>query len=132
MIRALSFSIPLIVTGFVSVFIYNEFWGPRSGGSKHMLVQSDFQSISRALETYRKMTGDYPTTDQGLMALGTRPESLSKEMVCQAIIFTQIPTDPWKNEYRYRRLPDSSPYPFDLRCIGPDGIEGNKDDRVPE
>ncbi|PAW70825.1 MAG: hypothetical protein B9S38_07135, partial [Verrucomicrobiia bacterium Tous-C4TDCM] len=45
---------------------------------------------------------------------------------------TKIPTDPWKNEYRYRRLPDSSPRPFELRCVGPDGIAGNEDDRVSE
>ena len=131
MIRALCFAIPLIVTGLMSFFIYDEFFGPSSGGSKHMRVKADFQSISSALETYHKNTGDYPTTNQGLMALVTRPEELPEESDWEAIA-TRIPTDPWKNEYRYRRLPDSSARPFELRCVGPDGIEGNDDDRVSE
>ena len=131
MIRALCFAIPLIVTGLVSIFIYSEFFGPGSGGSKHMLVKADLQSISHALDLYRKTTGDYPTTDQGLMALVTRPESLPEERDWQSI-FTKVPTDPWKNEYRYRRLPDSSPRPFEIRCVGPDGVGGNEDDRVSE
>ena len=88
-------------------------------------------SLSSALETYHKTTGDYPTTDQGLMALVTRPETLPEESDWEAIA-TRVPTDPWKNEYRYRRLPDSSPRPFELRCVGPDGVEGNEDDRVSE
>jgi general secretion pathway protein G len=131
MIRALCFAIPLIVTGLVSIFIYSEFFGPGSGGSKHMLVKADLQSISFALESYRKTTGDYPTTDQGLMALVTRPETLPKESDWEAIAH-RVPTDPWKNEYRYRRLPNSSPRPFELRSNGPDGIAGTDDDRVSE
>lgn len=131
MIRTLCFAIPLIVTGLMSIFIYDEFFGPGSGGSKHMRVKADFQSISSALKTYRKINGHYPTTNQGLMALVTRPETLPKERDWQSIAI-QVPTDPWKNEYRYRRRPDSSPSPFELRCVGPDGVEGNEDDRVSE
>jgi general secretion pathway protein G len=97
--------------------------------AKPQLVKADFHSISSALETYRKTTGDYPTTTQGLAALVTRPESLPEESDWQNIA-TRVPTDPWKNEYRYRRLPESSPRPFELRCVGPDGVEGNEDDRV--
>ena len=131
MSRALCFAIPLMVTGLVSIFIYDEFFGPRAGGWKRTLAKDDLESISYLLETYRKTTGDYPTTNQGHMALVTRPETLPEKSDWQAI-FTQVPTDPWKNEYRYRRLPDSSPRPFELRCVGPDGIEGNEDDRVSE
>ena len=100
-------------------------------GAKLAPIKGDFQSISSALKTYHKNTGDYPTTNQGLMALVTRPETLPEESDWEAIA-TKIPTDPWKNEYRYRRLPDSSPRPFELRCVGPDGIAGNEDDRVSE
>ena len=104
---------------------------PGGSGAKPQRIKADFISIASALETYRKTTGEYPTTDQGLMALVTRPETLPEERDWQSI-FTKVPTDPWKNEYRYRRLPDSSPRPFELRCVGPDGFEGNEDDRVSE
>jgi general secretion pathway protein G len=106
-------------------------FGSTGTSSKPKRVKADFQAISSALELYRKTTGDYPTTDQGLLALVTRPESLPEERDWQSI-FTKVPTDPWKNEYRYRRLPDSSPRPFELRCVGPDGVADNEDDRVSE
>lgn len=104
---------------------------PGGSGAKPQRVKADFTSISSALDLYHKTTGDYPTTDQGLMALVTRPETLPEERDWQTIA-TKVPTDPWKNEYQYRRLPDSSPRPFELRSIGPDGVAGSEDDRVSE
>ncbi len=130
MSRALSLVLWIIIGGFV-LLIFVLLLGSPSSSSKPQRVKADFISISSALNSYRKTTGDYPTTNQGLMALVTRPETLPEESDWQAIA-TKIPTDPWKNEYRYHRLSDSSPRPFELRCVGPDGIEGNEDDRVSE
>ena len=130
MSRALSLVLWIIIGGFV-LLIFVLLLGSPSSSSKPQRVKADFQSISSALETYRKTTGDYPTTNQGLMALVTRPETLPEERDWQSIA-TKVPSDPWKNEYRYRRLPDSSTRPFELRCVGPDGIGGNEDDRVSE
>jgi general secretion pathway protein G len=130
MSRALSLVLWIIIGGFV-LLIFVLLLGSPSSSSKPQRVKADFTSLSSALESYRKTTGDYPTTDQGLMALVTRPETLPKESDWQAIA-NRVPADPWKNEYRYRRLPDSLPRPFELRSIGPDGIAGNEDDRVSE
>lgn len=117
-----------VVLMFVAALVRFPSPGP---SSKLQQVKADFIYISSALDSYRQTTGDYPTTDQGLMALVTRPETLPEERDWQSIA-SKVPTDPWNNEYRYRRLPDSSPRPFELRCVGPDGIEGTEDDRVSE
>jgi general secretion pathway protein G len=130
MSRALSVVLWIII-GCFFLFGFFALCGSPSSSAKPQRVKADFQSLSSALELYHKTTGDYPTTDQGLMALVTRPETLPEESDWQAIAH-RVPTDPWKNEYRYRRLPDSSPRPFELRSNGPDGIEGTKDDRVSE
>jgi general secretion pathway protein G len=100
-------------------------------GAKLAPIKGDFHSISSALRTYKINAGHYPSTEQGLQALVERPTipPIPDDWVK---LDTNVPTDPWKNEYRYRRLPDSSPRPFELRCVGPDGIEGSKDDRVSE
>jgi len=100
-------------------------------GAKLAPIKGDFQSISSALRTYKINAGHYPSTEQGLQALVERPTTppLPDDWVK---LDTNVPTDPWKNEYRYRRLPDSSPRPFELRCVGPDGVEVNEDDRVSE
>ena len=91
-------------------------------------VKADFQSIRAALGTYKINAGHYPTTEQGLQALVERPTipPLPEDWVK---IMDKIPTDPWKNEYRYRCFPEDSPHPFELISNGPDGIEGTKDDR---
>jgi general secretion pathway protein G len=129
MLRSFSYTFVGFMALLVVLLLIDSWPGGNAG--KPQRVKADFQSLSSALESYRKTTGDYPTTDQGLMALVTRPETLPEERDWQSIA-TKVPTDPWKNEYRYRRLPDSSPRPFELRSIGPDGVEGNEDDRVSE
>jgi general secretion pathway protein G len=100
-------------------------------GAKLAPIKGDFHSISSALRTYKINAGHYPSTEQGLQALVERPTipPIPDDWVK---LDNNVPTDPWKNEYRYRCLPDSSPRPFELRCVGPDGIEGSKDDRVSE
>lgn len=107
------------------------FIGNVTGTPKTMRVKADFQAIGSALNSYKINAGHYPTTEQGLQALVERPTipPLPDDWVK---IWQKVPTDPWKNEYRYRRLHDSSPRPFELRCVGPDGVEGNEDDRVSE
>ena len=129
MLRSFSYTFVGLMALLVALLLLDSFPGVAS--AKPQRVKADLQSISSALDSYRKITGDYPTTDQGLMALVTRPETLPEERDWQSIA-TKVPTDPWKNEYRYRRLHDSSPRPFELRCIGPDGIADNEDDRVSE
>ncbi len=129
MFRSFSYTFVGLMALLVALLLLDSFPGVAS--AKPQRVKADFISISSALDLYRKTTGDYPTTNQGLMALVTRPETLPEERDWQSIA-TKVPTDPWKNEYRYRRLPDSSPRPFELRCIGPDGIADNEDDRVSE
>jgi general secretion pathway protein G len=100
-------------------------------GVKLSHVKSDYHSISAALKTYKINAGHYPSTEQGLQALVERPTTtpLPENWVK---IMTKVPTDPWKNEYRYRCFPEGSPQPFELISNGPDGIEGTRDDRVSE
>ena len=94
----------------------------------HQRIKGDFQSIGSALRTYKIYAGHYPSTEQGLKALVERPTipPLPDDWVQT---MTKVPTDPWRNEYRYRCFPESSPHPFELISNGPDGIEGTQDDR---
>lgn len=91
-------------------------------------VKGDFPSISSALRAYKINAGHYPTTEQGLQALVKRPTT-PPHPDDWVKIWQKVPTDPWRNEYRYRCFPEGSPQPFELISNGPDGIEGTKDDR---
>src|SRR5205085_9402326 len=43
--------------------------------AKSVAVQADIQSVGTTLMQYEAMNGFYPTTEQGLQALVTQPES---------------------------------------------------------
>ena len=88
-------------------------------------VPSDFLSIGACLKTYRINGGQYPSTEQGLVALAARPDTGPQPEKWIQII-TKIPSDPWGREYRYRLLSDGKD--FELRSAGPDGSFGTKDD----
>ncbi|MDQ7827251.1 MAG: type II secretion system major pseudopilin GspG [Candidatus Eremiobacteraeota bacterium] len=67
------------------------------------------REISEALELYKKDNGQYPTTEQGLMALVERPvlKPLPKSWKPH---LDMIPKDPWGNEYEYRYSGSDSRY----------------------
>src|SRR5437667_8823916 len=43
--------------------------------ARHTRVQADVQSINTQLKLYESMNGFYPSTEQGLQALVTQPET---------------------------------------------------------
>jgi len=52
------------------------------------------------LESYRSATGDYPTTEQGLDTLVSKPQDLIKPTEWIQIV-TEMPLDPWGRRYCY-------------------------------
>nr|WP_226895184.1 type II secretion system protein GspG [Luteolibacter marinus] len=100
---------------------------PFPGEGAHIApARSEFQSLSSALKTYKINAGHYPTTEQGLHALVERPTvaPFPRDWVK---IAKSVPTDPWKNEYRYHRLPDDDPRGFEIISLGPDGVPSDDD-----
>ena len=90
----------------------------------------DMTGIRIALAGYAQYDGRYPTTEQGLKALVTKP-ILPPEpqgwggpyLKAEALI------DPWGNKYIYRSPSTSDPerYKYDLYSYGPDGKESDDD-----
>jgi general secretion pathway protein G len=93
----------------------------------HIYVRADFIHIGAALKIYKLNAGTYPTDIQGLEALVTEPAS-SPRPKAWAQIITHLPTDPWNNMYRYRRLPEDHPAGFEIMSAGKDGQFGTEDD----
>jgi len=101
--------------------------GNTTGVAKDMRVQADIQAISTQLKLYESMNGFYPTTEQGLQALVTPPESDPKPTRLYQL-FKEMPKDPWQSNYIYIcpgiRHPDS----YDLYSAGPDRKPDTADD----
>lgn len=83
-------------------------------------VMDDLTALRYAVLDYRKITGELPSSAQGLSALKERPASLAPG-ISWSPLASEIPSDPWGNPYRYvlsTALPDG----FGLYSTGPDGI----------
>lgn len=95
----------------------------------------DFRKLSQAREDiiiisfwfrlYKSENGSFPSSEQGLQALVTRPA-----IPLLAIHWRQyievLPLDPWNHPYKYR-CPGIYGS-FDIYSMGPDGIDATVDD----
>ncbi|MGH8048913.1 MAG: M56 family metallopeptidase [Chthoniobacterales bacterium] len=82
-------------------------------------VKTDRQAIFVQLETFRKITSTFPTNEQGLQALVSRPKDLGPP-VKWVQLFAGMPRDPWDRPYQYRLSEDGKS--FSVFSLGPEGL----------
>lgn len=88
------------------------------------VANTDLRTISAALKMYRLDNGDYPTSDQGLVALSARPTSgPSPVNWAPSGYLEQLPTDPWGRPYKYFS-PAKNGSGFQIVTLGKDGKPG--------
>jgi len=92
--------------------------------SEHSVAKMQIEALARALDAYRLDAGHYPTTEQGLQALVSRPGDEPKWR--GPYLQKSIPLDPWGRAYVYRS-PGSDGGDFDLLSHGKDGQPGDSD-----
>ena len=95
--------------------------------ARHTAVASDIQSIGTQLKLYESMSGFFPSTEQGLQALVTQPETDPKPTRWYQL-FKEVPKDPWHNNYIYRCPGIKNPGGYDLFSAGPDRVADTTDD----
>jgi len=101
--------------------------GNPTGFAKDTAVRADVQSISTQLKLYESMNGFYPTTDQGLQALVSPPESEPRPNRWYQL-FKEVPKDPWQSPYVYKCPGQKHPESYDLYSAGPDRKPETADD----
>ena len=86
-------------------------------------VQSDLSVLKSAIELYRLDNFRYPTAEQGLQALVTRPSQppVPENWAASGYI-DRLPVDPWGKPYLY--LQPGIHDAFDIFTLGADGQEG--------
>ncbi|GGP21054.1 type II secretion system major pseudopilin GspG [Silvimonas iriomotensis] len=109
-----------LLAGYVGPKLFGEV-----GKAKIKTAASQMKSLADALDHYRLDVGHYPTTEQGLTALNTKPNDEPK---WQGPYLTKdVPNDPWDRPYVYRR-PGENGHDFDLISYGADGKPGGTDE----
>jgi general secretion pathway protein G len=90
------------------------------GKSNSKIAKAQIDALEKALDAYRLDVGGYPTTEQGLEALNTRPQNLEKWS--GPYLKKAVPLDPWGAAYIYKSPGDHGDY--DLLSYGKDGQPG--------
>jgi general secretion pathway protein G len=90
-------------------------------------VRADLQAIEVQLAQYKRANGAYPSTEQGLAALVVRPMSVPIASSWTKLL-SEIPKDPWRNDYVYRCQGRINRDRYDLFSAGPDGKADTADD----
>ena len=92
-------------------------------GDKARVVAARVQinNFEQALTQYKLSTGMFPTTEQGLEALRTKPANLNQWE--GPYLKKEIPKDPWGHDYLYKYPGDHGEEP-DIISYGLDGQPG--------
>jgi general secretion pathway protein G len=85
--------------------------------ARHVRVSADIQGINTQLKLYESMNGFFPTTDQGLQALVTQPDTEPRPARWYQL-YKEMPKDPWQNNYIYICPGIKNPNGYDLYSAG--------------
>lgn len=95
------------------------------GSAKHKIAEQSITRIVGILDLYRLDVGSYPTTEQGLAALATRPDGVTGWNGPYVKDADEL-KDPWGRPYIYRSPSQRPNETFDIMSLGADGKPGGE------
>jgi general secretion pathway protein G len=114
------------IIGLLAAYVGPKYFS-QIGRSEQAVAKSQVESFSRALGAYRIDVGSYPSTEEGLAALLTKPSDTAKAAKWNGpYLEKSVPLDPWTRPYIYRS--PGSKTDFDLLSYGKDGQPGGTGD----
>jgi len=113
----------MVIIGLLMALVGPNLIG-RSEKAKSQAAAMQIERLGTVLDTFRLDIGRYPTTQEGLQALVTRPSGL--ERWDGPYLNKGVPKDPWDRPYVYRS-PGESGRPYDIYSLGADGAPGGQD-----
>jgi len=105
------------------------FTGGKLDQARRVKVAGDLQQIKTNLMLYQAANGFYPSTEQGLKALVTKPETDPKPRNWRQLDEV-VPRDPWDLEYQYRYPGKHNPKEYDIFSAGPDRNPDTEEDNI--
>jgi len=113
----------MVIIGLLAALV-----GPRfirqEEKAKIKATKAQIELLSTALDTFRLDVGRYPTTEEGLEALRTKPGGL--ERWDGPYLKKDVPLDPWGKAYAYKSPGEHGA--FDIVSYGADGLSGGEGD----
>jgi general secretion pathway protein G len=99
----------------------------QAGQARIDAAKTDLTTIAKSLDIYKLDNFQYPSTDQGLEALVTKPSGSPEPKNYKSSGYVKkLPIDPWGNPYQY--INEGSDY--EIYSMGADGQEGGEEDNA--
>ena len=111
----------MVIIGLLAGYVGPKYFA-QIGKSEIKVARAQIDSLDKSLDQFRLDTGHYPSMEEGLAALVTRPASEAKWD--GPYLKKGVPQDPWGNPYAYRIPGEHSEY--DLLSYGKDGQPGGE------
>ncbi len=115
----------LVVVTIIALFaayVGMRLW-PQADKARVTAAKAQISSFMSALNTYKMDVGTFPSTEQGLQALRTRPSGLTQWS--GPYLEKDIPLDPWGRPYVYRYPGEHGDDP-EVISYGADGQPGGE------
>jgi general secretion pathway protein G len=113
----------VVILGILAAIIVPKIMS-RPEQARMVKAKQDILAIQSALDLYKLDNAVYPTTDQGLQALVTKPSSAPVPQNWKSDGYLQrLPTDPWGEAYQYTNENDK----LRIFSYGPKGKEGDSE-----
>jgi general secretion pathway protein G len=109
----------IVIIGLLAGYVAPRYFS-QVGKSEVQVTKAQIDALEKALDQYRLDTRRYPTTEQGLQVLVTKP--LDEASWNGPYLKKAIPNDPWGRPYVYRNPGQKGD--FDLLSYGRDGQPG--------
>ena len=115
----------MVIIGLLAGYVGPKLFA-QIGKSEVKVTRAQIDALQKSLDQYRIDTGRYPSSQQGLAALVTRP---GDEQRWQGPYLAKaVPSDPWGRPYGYRAPGEHGDY--DLYSLGRDGAPGGEGDNI--
>ena len=115
--------IVMVILGLLAALVGPKMFG-KVGKSRQKAAKAQISLLETSLDTFRLDMGRYPTSDEGLEALRTKPADSTKWD--GPYIPKKVPLDPWGNPYEYQLPGENGEY--DLTSFGADGTADGEDE----
>ncbi len=117
----------VIILGLLAALVLPKFLGQEEK-AKIQVAKTQIRSLEGALDAFKLDNGFYPTSDQGLAALITKPvvgQIPNNWRDGGYLQPARIPKDPWGNDYVYA-APGSEGREYEITSYGADGQPGGE------
>lgn len=122
----LEIMVVIVIIGILASLVVPNLMGNKEKAD-HQKAVSDIMALESALDMYKLDNSRYPSTEQGLQALVTKPSAQPEPRnYPQGGYIRRLPQDPWGADYQL--LSPGQHSQIDVFSYGPDGMPDTEDD----